>query len=268
MIFLLYASFQAFGTNHWTVGRDQEVKVDAATFSVPVVPGWGLNLYWNPNFLLYNDQATSQEGSVDNDAQFSHIVGTINFLPLPVVTSMLAFLWYSLQIDDTSCVHRLCRTSVVSAAGYGVSHSMSMLRPGRSVTRSSIVSAVVEVKISLLLDERTASLLGREAPTEGLWNEITRESFTKGSSCSSSTPFTELWSSSELTFEVSPIRDRQEGSADETGRHSSDTRVAVLSLVLNPEMDAYRYCWHAVVFGSDSKIVRESWYGSFPCMFV
>lgn len=127
-----------------------------------------------------------------------------------------------------------------------------------SVSRKTALEAVVIVKLNALLDIATARALGGAKPDVGLWNGITRQPFTDGTTCTSDTDA--LLISPNVVMKKVSIRDRKEGSSQETGSGSTATVAAVISFPLDPDTKPYTYCWHTIVFGGNSSIAKEVWY--------
>lgn len=70
---------------HWGIGEHVEGDDDATIFAIPVVSGGVLRLCWNASSTL--DSAASQaDGTTASSADFSFAVGTVHFMPLPILT--------------------------------------------------------------------------------------------------------------------------------------------------------------------------------------
>ncbi|KAL8271945.1 hypothetical protein Esti_004069 [Eimeria stiedai] len=202
---------------HWAAGFEKEVEDNATLFAVPAMAKGKLKLCWNPHSLL----ATAGEGLgklriQTNKADFSQHLGTIQFLPFPVVRR-------------------------------------------RSISRKSAVSATVILEVDALLDREAASSIGRDVPLQGIWNVIIREPFTDGSVCSPNGVVVDLKQAADVVFKVAGIRDRQEGSAEETGSAFTNATVAVISFEVEPELEPYTYCWQTAIIGEGPRIIRQSW---------
>lgn len=124
------------------------------------------------------------------------------------------------------------------------------------------------IEINALLDEATANSIGGEKPGQGIWNGFTREPFTDGSKCSPSSVPVQLRRTG-LSMQNTPIGDRQDGSAEETGSASTDALAAVISFEVDSAADPYTYCWHTIIIGPNSQVIKESWWGhDFPLFFL
>ncbi|KAL8449815.1 hypothetical protein Emed_002778 [Eimeria media] len=202
---------------HWATGVEKEVEDDATLFAVPAFATEKLELCWNPHSLLAITGGGLGKATLQtNRADFFQHLGTIQFLPFPVVKR-------------------------------------------RSISRKSAVSATVILEVDALLDEKAARSIGRDAPTRGIWNHISREPFTNGSACSSNGVIVDLPQVGDVVFEERAIRDREEGSAEETGTDSTNATVAVISFELEPEVEPYTYCWQTALIGEGPQIIRQSW---------
>ncbi|KAL8431142.1 hypothetical protein ACSSS7_005460 [Eimeria intestinalis] len=201
----------------WAAGVKKEVEADATLFAVPAMATEKLELCWNPHSLLATTGGGLRTSAIQtNKADFFQRLGTIQFLPFPVVRR-------------------------------------------RSISRKSAVSATVILEVDALLDQEAASSIGHDAPSQGTWNLIRREPFTEGSICSSNGEIVDLRQTGDIVLEVAAVRDRQEGSAEETGTASVRAMVAVISFEVEPELQPYTYCWHTVLIGEGSQIIRQSW---------
>ncbi|KAL8440015.1 hypothetical protein Efla_004931 [Eimeria flavescens] len=129
----------------------------------------------------------------------------------------------------------------------------------RSISRQSATSATVIVEVDALLDKETANLLGIERSNQGIWNRISKARFTDGQECTVDNVYVQLRQTEGVIMKEEWIRDREEGSAEESGSRSTNSTVAVFSLEIVPEVQPFTYCWHSVITGSDSQVLRESW---------
>ena len=128
---------------------------------------------------------------------------------------------------------------------------------GYSIKRKSVLEATVEVQISAILNERDAVQVGSPMPQEGLWNEVVKVPFEQAASGPNVSD--ESLKFSSIHYSTQPVKNRSEGSAEETGSQSTDTQVAVLSFAFEAEEKPQTYFWITLVFSEKSEIVGGSW---------
>ena len=101
--------------------------------------------------------------------------------------------------------------------------------------------------------------VGKEVPQQGgLWNAITKEEFTDGSTCTPGAVPIQLPQAHEPYIATGEVHSRREGSAEETGDTFLEAAVATFSFDISGLGMPYTYCWHTVLYGADSQVLRES----------
>lgn len=129
---------------------------------------------------------------------------------------------------------------------------------GASVQRKSVLDAAVIVELNALLDEAAANMLSVGKTADNVRNDITREEFTDGLSCTSAGTAVQLKKEGEVSVGITEVYNRNEGSASEEGTRSTQLPTATISLAIRADAQPYTYCWHSVLYAPDGAVMRES----------
>ncbi|OEH75896.1 cysteine repeat modular [Cyclospora cayetanensis] len=125
---------------------------------------------------------------------------------------------------------------------------------GRSVSSKTVTTAVVEVELNALLDPTSVAAFGGPLPSQGLWNGMSREPYSPGSTCSISSSTVYSFRATSVSIETVNVRSREDGSFQETGKESAEAAVTQISFEFDAEEVSYTYCWHTAVFDANHQI--------------